>query len=631
MLPTPEDFIARMDDHWTGTLDNTSSDALRAIWGQMCLTFNNQISCGSSASGGDWQVLQPPTGTGKTQGLSVYCSMLPLDDHPGVLIVTRRKQQAEEIAADINAMAGRDDIATTDHSDNRSQADCLPMWPVLVVTHRAYEMALENLDTGNAISNGIERLLSFGFLDRGLVVIDEALDIIDDAMVDLAEIRLLKTCLGTVGAASRTSEWETLCAIERVLEGLEAQSDGPRELMLDDDILAGVEPTDFPELRALLPEAPLDHLLAHRNDASLRTAYRKRFRKTLDAAARIFLDWVMYARSGDRHRLLTSRTILSDQAPGGVVLDATASQNTLYQLFGSRVSIVPVPQNARSYGNVMLHASRGHKVGKVAMLEKPADMAAVLVNELARKLGTDRRILIVCHKDVEPHFEAFKDGRFLALETGHWNALDGRNDWNGFDTVVIFGLPFREPSWAASAFMAAQGPKDTAWLNDPSRRGFGGHTDILESLRTGALAVSVVQAINRVRCRRVIDAQGNCEPTEVFLLLPSGTTGERLLGAVEAAMPAVRVIDWEFRGQRRKVPGSRHLEALLAFMESRLPGRYPAKQIQSALAVPASSWGALVAKLKSATGEVSERLNQAGLRYVVEGAGRGSRSFIVKD
>jgi hypothetical protein len=71
-LVSPQDFSDRMHDYWTkprsdGGLEQCSSTALRTLWKIMGDNF--QISIIETAKGvqSPWRILQPPTGTGKTQ------------------------------------------------------------------------------------------------------------------------------------------------------------------------------------------------------------------------------------------------------------------------------------------------------------------------------------------------------------------------------------------------------------------------------------------------------------------------------------------------------------------------------------------------------------------------------------
>src|SRR5262245_6612393 len=67
VLVSPEAFTTAMTARWT-TLGNTPSPRLEQLWLTMASTFSAAIA----GQDDKWRVLQPPTGTGKTQGLCLY-------------------------------------------------------------------------------------------------------------------------------------------------------------------------------------------------------------------------------------------------------------------------------------------------------------------------------------------------------------------------------------------------------------------------------------------------------------------------------------------------------------------------------------------------------------------------------
>ena len=144
----PREFTDEMEKYWSKKLRNVPSEALRKVWFQLAKVFG-RYAIGETHRN-EWTVLQPPTGSGKTQGTIVYCSMMPKvvgDSHPGVLIVTRLKTDADQIAEKINELSGNKDEAVAYHSDTKDKLKItdLKNYPVLVITHRAYELALDLL------------------------------------------------------------------------------------------------------------------------------------------------------------------------------------------------------------------------------------------------------------------------------------------------------------------------------------------------------------------------------------------------------------------------------------------------------------------------------------------------------
>src|SRR5690606_4473837 len=120
---------------------------------------------------------------------------------------------------------------------------------------------------------------------------------------------------------------------------------------------------------------------------------------------------------------------------------------------------------------------------------------------------SDRSVLVCLHKHLEP-FALTLSPEFERYAVAHWGAIDGKNDWQDFDTVVIFGLHYHGDVWSSRTFMALQGPpEDDSWFDRPSWRSY---QNIRQALDRKQVTVSVIQAINRIRCRRVTNADGDC-------------------------------------------------------------------------------------------------------------------------
>ncbi|MEY9405311.1 hypothetical protein ABIF65_011575 [Bradyrhizobium japonicum] len=155
------------------------------------------------------------------------------------------------------------------------------------------------------------------------------------------------------------------------------------------------------------------------------------------------------------------------------------------------------------------------------------------------------------HKDVEEVITRKSEGakswveklNFRECSVGHWGAVDGSNTWQDCDTAVILGLPYMPQTWATNMFCALQGAQNDKWLQSPEWKQF---KNVRKEMEQRQMSVSVIQAINRICCRHVIDAEGNCPPADIFIVLPQDAMGEAVLDAIKADMPGIAVRQWDF-------------------------------------------------------------------------------------
>jgi Rad3-related DNA helicase len=142
----PDHYVAEMTVHWV-SLGNTPSPSLKEMWRTMAMTFNERIAAPSADA--TWRVLQPPTGTGKTQGLCVYAALaarknVTVERPVGILIVTRTIKQADEIVFTIGQLTGPQAAlrVAAKHSKNKITVAEMRGTDILVITHEAYTRAL---------------------------------------------------------------------------------------------------------------------------------------------------------------------------------------------------------------------------------------------------------------------------------------------------------------------------------------------------------------------------------------------------------------------------------------------------------------------------------------------------------
>jgi hypothetical protein len=317
--------------------------------------------------------------------------------------------------------------------------------------------------------------------------------------------------------------------------------------------------------------------------------------------------------------------------PGIVILDATANSNLLYELLEGTVYVVKVPGGIRDYGNVTLHVARtAAGLGKTKMKETKQLRLPRLAKELSEQIGPGHNLFLCVHKHAKDLAATFST-EALPLKVAWWGAVDGSNEWADCDTAVIFGLPYMDPRRAINSVFAVSGPQDDAWLHSPPL--YHQNANVLDVMMQRDVSASVVQAINRIRCRRVMDAEGRCEKADVYIVLPKDWRGNAILDDIRMNMPGIQVVPWDFDPDGPKVyaPRSRSAaEGVIGLMRDRNPGPVLLSYVQQELSLTKRQMERLKEDLAKATSKIATALREIGVIYRVEGRGRGAKSYLVK-
>jgi hypothetical protein len=234
-------------------------------------------------------------------------------------------------------------------------------------------------------------------------------------------------------------------------------------------------------------------------------------------------------------------------------------------------------------------------------------------------------VLVITHKDVRDDIRRCSL-KCEALEVAHWGDLDGKNDWKDFGTIVVYGLPYLDDIAPTNGFLSRFGAQSIDWFE--GRRRFGDHADMKAALKFGFIARSVVQAINRGHCRKITDDRGNCKPTDVFILLPTGHIADSLTASVQQEMPNSKLIEWCATPDiRNKLsPTERRLVRLLRNCE---PGTYSKTWIIVQLSIATRTFERLSASLRKPTSALMRELAAIGVGYDCK-IGRGKEACFVK-
>lgn len=470
---------------------------------------------------------------------------------------------------------------------------------------------------------------------RLLTIIDEALaNVVDESSATTENLAFV---IGLIPAEVRSAWPEQVALLEQVHQVLQAYID-PDDLdcsmsMIWEEGCAPAAP-DFMPLISAMNALPYDRIVYVRSSTKDRTRLAERVAETITAVQSCLEQFAYYAKSGKWHSINSAALAVPLDTPGPVVLDATARVNFLWDLFGERHERPVVPGHARDYSSVRLHVARGTGLGKNAMSERIRERLPRIKRALEEAIGSERSVFMCVHKDVEEVITRKSEGakrwveklNFRECSVGHWGAVDGSNTWQDCDTAVILGLPYMPQTWATNMFCALQGAQNDKWLQSPEWKQF---KNVRKEMEQRQMSVSVIQAINRICCRHLIDAEGNCPPADIFIVLPQDAMGEAVLDAIKADMPGIAVRQWDFEldAPKGKRPRESSHTRLIAYMEEQPAGTVSLTEIQHSLKL--TSLKKLRETLNAADHPTTRVLADMGVKYVA-GVGRGSKSFLMK-
>lgn len=558
---TASEFARAYEQKWIefGLVPN---DALRNSWEILATAFEDCITYNDEQTN-KRLVVPMPTGSGKTTGLALYLQNLDLIKT--ALVVVYFTDEADKLETKLNETISNKAIAI--HSKNGKRISDINGEQVLIVTHEHFK----------------KRMLD-RHLDRDLIVIDEAIDLMQEISItknDLIKLTLLLHS-GLQANASLNNELEIIEGFNEYIDICYRQPFRTIELCVERDIdttnmthsvflISGSERRDnfnFEHLRRLINNNSCSQILgdsaySDNNENSL----KQKLLKNLDGIENFFGQWYYcYATSLESASLNTATLELPNKSV--VILDATASTNHLYRLF-SDVEIYTTNTSARNYTNVTLHIARGLKTGKSSMVNDSNDntkskkSAKDLMDNLANieALSASSKLLIVTHKGLEALILDYE--LCCHYEVAHFGNLTGKNDWKDYDHIVIFGLMHKPETYIYNRHALAIDPHSAIDCNlteDINNR---------KKIEYSDLASEVIQAINRVRCRNTIDEFGNCNTTNVYLTLPSGELGEIIEAEIINKMPNIVIMDWSFRTEglmRTSSKKSSHHDSVIRYV-----------------------------------------------------------------
>lgn len=670
----PEFFVAEMKMHWVDTLGNVVTAKLEKLWRSMAKTFNRLLL---AKKGDPWLILSPETGTGKTQGSAVYAALSALYTTTGILFTTRLTSQCDGVVRDINEIAERHcsryqkggrfgvlsgSLAVTIHSDQEKEPTESVIFntPCLIITHeRMKRIYKENLEHG---SNNSDRALEkFNTITRwrgGLRIritdetpsnLIEHFRLTPYTFADLLSVLRSQEMTGKLSEEAK-EQLQLVGCIEQACyqfwKALEETDDhsGAKVITLGDFL-----PTDH-GFQTFTLDA-LFRAVRGAGDHS-QADIDKRKEKALGsllALQHVALSWAVAMSNVESQKIVTSAWLITppDNMPMAV-LDATASTTPLWKVLETKVEHVAIERDIRDYRNVTANLCylKTGGVGKSAT-KKDIKVRLDRVFEYFEAEGLeedDKRRVLIClpmaAKNSTKELATKEDGVTVKdtppylkdLKVAHWGAIDGRNDFNDCDTVVIL-------SWQ---YPPANLPIDLLFAStDPSNRtdSFLKETKSLrKELELGHVGASVIQAVNRVRCRNVTSEDGSCENTDIFMVMPKATNRDAMTmrDTLEREMPHMVFRDWDIslttKPQQPKVRSGSQADRLLDYL-SNLQSSVDSIVVSEALeqlGVPPKTQERLRSQMNDTGSTLSNTLSSLGWTYSRQGNGRGAMTILMR-
>jgi hypothetical protein len=573
---------------------NIKSPTLHHVWLQIEATLDYQ----SGPEALDvWPVIPCELGAGKSTAAKMWCAMN--EKQPGVLIVVRTKDQADEYARDINAWSGNPRRAFAYHSGlalaARRDLKALATYPVLVVCHKSYENGLDDfaVDVSRLKFEAMHQ-------QRALVIIDEALDQVHEERI---RRDVLKELMAQIPRAVEKAHPDAMRVIESVNRVLREAPDERHQVLAAETLLATT--TYTPERADML----LVDMWQKGIQGSKRTEpeLRVKLGQMISSLRRHLGAYRWTAGNGVKTAISGHRLLLLPPGVHGVVLDATARLNNVYLGRPGEFEVRFMPR-VRDYSTVTIYEARTNATGKATAEREGAKFATKVIGQVAAHYGDaakDRSVLVVTSKGSEKSFDAVgSSAGFARFASAHWNKIDGRNDWRDFDTLVIATLPYATASIDLNTYMAINGTElDDEALNAPP--------DEVKLVRENRIAAQLAQAMGRIRLRTMTDATGACDPCDIFLRLPltqHHIDPDRVLDALKRTLPGAEAVRWDGASSKLKRDKPDYARdaakaALAAYVRKMQPGAWEnAQEVRGKLGISHGTWFRVVADLDGIAG-----------------------------
>lgn len=521
---------------------------------ELCKGFNEGIRRNKNKEEARILIFSPPTGSAKSLSAKAYVSLLKYETS---LIVVNRVDDAIEFCKEINDLRGNQDYAkcyykiTDENKDSvyRTEKESINDSQCLVIT----QSMLKTLTAHNE-SRLAEIILA---VQRDLVIVDERLNLFSTNFLsnqELADCIRIFESIDSMPQYQSSLDLTTLKAIERIFISYNTQASRENTLYLWEkpEEVKDVQFTNlqlqFQQINALLDNNDINlllhvtHLIDKRNDVT-NEHLKENMRILLKSISSIFTrNEYLFSKSGNISTLSVVHD-LDNRFGSMIVLDATATVNQYYDTLTyckHTAAWHVISTDPRTYKNLTIHKARGFNQGKSSLYEgllpETVNQNAEFYLATARSILTpDDKLLIIAHKIFRAKLE--NKNQDPRIEFTHWGNHVGKNDWSHCNKVMIIGW-HRIPQNAhylnfTSAVGSFQEAGESIKINDSLD--IYSHTQLVDDL---------IQATMRCSARKTIDAEGNCNVSDVYIFHADNKNDIAVVESFEKYFKDVKVTTW---------------------------------------------------------------------------------------
>jgi len=533
---------------WEGELDLHTSYRYEQMWSGVFGAYDQCHHLNKQGKSAQTLTVAVATGMGKTQTVRYYAAKL--NKEVGMLIVTQFIDEANSLANRINILSEENRaIAYHTKSDIYGRANELKYHQVVIVTHKMFTNAV---DSHASSRQSINDLYAYGNDKRSVVVIDEAIDTIKSDELSYDQVHDLLFELKKYQDHVKTNIDDiSLIEIEvALLEGLELSFIEGNELIgnkrevrchIGSFIkLFNVNNYKLPMTTKLVKEGRISYAL--NNDKKPKKSLSE-IVSSIDML--VNASWSYYSNKGQFH---TARSAIPEDM-SVVILDATSNVDRYYDIYPN-VTKVPLPKNVRSYKNVDLYIAKDQVSGNQELCnsKKVKENAITICNHINSYAFefTDSKVALFTFKELKQKIESIEDAEEISglstdVQTGHFGNLNGKNDYQKCNTLFVFGTPFKPSFCTINAHVLSTRDNTDCFNNTDEVR------EKRQLLKNSSISVELIQAINRISCRSVVDSDGNCQKCSIYLQLPvDKVLAGLIMKYIQKEMPGINVHDWHF-------------------------------------------------------------------------------------